>query len=378
MDGWTAWRLDRDGSPTLDSLRQQLLNQKAVTVTTDDGETAEQAFQADTRHEWLTDARSRADEGNATEIPVRQLLELWNAKARGYLVNQQIEADLANHGLTTSPSFRKVTLDTPVTVISVVTADEKAVDAEVAEAEEVAGLDPGLTVGNIPAALGGIVSVSPNATFDEVVTLMEIHDYSQLAVLTSDRGAVRAVTWKSIARCRHVHSSAGFVEAIVEAHETPYDKPLIDVLPTLQAHDFIFVRNEKNLVAGIITTADVVHAYGDLATPFFLIGELDQALNKIISRTFTLKQVLALCDPGGRRRIKGFDDLTMGDYQRTLENPESWTILGWPLDRKIFIERLDELRRMRNDVMHFDPDPLSSDTVDKLRIFLDLLRRYFS
>ena len=78
----------------------------------------------------------------------------------------------------------------------------------------------------------------------------------------------------------------------------------------------------------------------------------------------------------GTRSIRSFDDLDMGDYQRSLENPGSWAKLGWPLDRVAFVKRLDELRGVRNDVMHFNPDPVPPDSVDKLRNILSMLRQY--
>jgi hypothetical protein len=109
-------------------------------------------------------------------------------------------------------------------------------------------------------------------------------------------------------------------------------------------------------VAGIVTTADVVTAYGELVTPFFLIGELDQVLRQLISRTFALEEVTSLCDLDGSRAIQSFDDLEIGDYQRVLENPARWAKLEWPLDRATIVTRLDELRVIRNNVMHFNPD----------------------
>ena len=50
--------------------------------------------------------------------------------------------------------------------------------------------------------------------------------------------------------------------------------------------------------------------------------------------------------------------------------------LGWPLDRSTFIKRLDELRVIRNNVMHFNPEPLPANTVDRLRYILKLLRDF--
>src|SRR3712207_8440643 len=37
----------------------------------------------------------------------------------------------------------------------------------------------GLTVGNLPSALGGLKSVAPNATFEEAITKMLLNDFSQ-------------------------------------------------------------------------------------------------------------------------------------------------------------------------------------------------------
>ena len=66
----------------------------------------------------------------------------------------------------------------------------------------------------------------------------------------------------------------------------------------------------------------------------------------------------------------------MGEYQRILDDPGVWAGLGWPLDRSAFIERLDEIRQIRNDVMHFKPDPPPAGTIDKLRKLNSLLRQY--
>jgi hypothetical protein len=50
--------------------------------------------------------------------------------------------------------------------------------------------------------------------------------------------------------------------------------------------------------------------------------------------------------------------------------------MGWDLDQKSFVARLAEIRRIRNDVMHFNPDPVPANTVDRLRSINEVLRRY--
>jgi CBS domain-containing protein len=279
------------------------------------------------------------------------------------------------HGLTTSPSFRKVTLDASVRLISAQQAAKASLAPTTAQDEET-DIHVGLTVGNLPSALGGLASVPPTSTFEQAITIMLLNDYSQLAVLASSHILRGAVTWKSVAQARHASPSATFADAIVRAHEVRYDQELVDVLPILEAADFVFVRNEENKVAGILTTADVAHKYGETATPFILIGEIDRLLRYVISRTVDLDDVRKLCDLDGRRNLRSFDDLTMGDYQRVLENPTTWDSLAWPLHRAAFIKRLAEIREIRNDVMHFNIDGVPQHDVDKLRNMLRLLREY--
>ncbi|MEV4535524.1 CBS domain-containing protein [Asanoa sp. NPDC049518] len=376
VDGWLAWTVVETGR-SLDTLRQDLLDRAvSVAATVEDG--AEEAL-TQRVHERLREARKRADADQPEEFSVRELISLWGAKGRGDQIIR-IEADLANHGLVTHPSFRKVTLDAIVRLIAVPADAEEEVEAPTSttvisppEEAEIADDAIGLTVGNLPSALGGINSVEPGATFDEAITKMLLNDHSQLAVLNGKRNLRGAVTWQSIAHARHLKTDAKLSEAIEQdVSDVRYDKELIDALPELQRSGFVFVRNENNEVAGIVTTADVVHAYGEMAMPFFQIGEVDRNLRRIIARNFDLDEVQSFCN----RKVSSFDELTMGEYRRVLENPGNWTKLGWPLDRSVLIERLDEIRKIRNDVMHFNPDPPPEGTVEMLRKLNSLLRRY--
>jgi hypothetical protein len=138
----------------------------------------------------------------------------------------------------------------------------------------------------------------------------------------------------------------------------------------------VLVRDETNAIRGIVTSADVVAAYQNLATPFMLIGTLDQKLRQLLVDNFSMPDIAKLCDPGGRRVPLAFDDLTLGDYERVLESPAMWEQLNWSLDRVAFLARLKLLRSIRNDVMHFNPDPLPSDAVPSIRNILNMLDSY--
>ncbi|MFI6761207.1 hypothetical protein ACIBF5_18930 [Micromonospora sp. NPDC050417] len=374
VDGWFAWRVD-SSQRSLDSYRQELLEQAAAEPAGREEVSAEEALVARI-HDQLREWRTRADARNPERIRVRELLSLWGARDRGDHISR-IEADLANHGLATFPSFRTVTLDATVDVVSEAVEEEEATTPATSPTlDETDEVDVGFTVGNLPSALDGVMSVPPTASFEMAITAMLLNDFSQLAVMVGTHSLRGAVTWQSIAQAQHRNAAASFSEAIVPAPEVRYDQELTEILPTLEKSDFVFVRDAKNAVSGIVTTADVAHEYGRLSTPFLRIGELDRMLRRVLARTFELTDVIALCDPSGRRGISSFDDLSMGDYQRVLEHPESWAKLCWPLDRATFVERLREIREIRNDVMHFNPDPLPTDTVAKLGNILRLLRHY--
>ncbi|HET6952132.1 MAG TPA: hypothetical protein VFI47_17250 [Acidimicrobiales bacterium] len=105
-------------------------------------------------------------------------------------------------------------------------------------------------------------------------------------------------------------------------------------------------------------------------------AELDRRLRWIMGHTFSIDDLVACCDADGVRGISSFDELTFGDYQRAFEARDKWAKLGWPLDRAVFVRRLQEIREIRNDVMHFKPDPLPKDAVERLRRLLQLLKEF--
>lgn len=373
VDGWRAW-LVVDQDRLLDAVRQELLDQ-AITA---EAAKTHQESEDKTRqaiHERLRQARARADENKPERISVRELLGFWGAKDRGDQVSQ-IEADLANHGLVTSPGFRAVTLDTFVVLTTPpedITADTSEDDVPAGEDDEGDGdLDVRLTVGNL-TELDGVESVNPNSTLEEAITKMILNDVSQLAVLNGVRNLRGAVTWRSIAEAMHRKPDATFADAVdSSAQAVPYDRDLFEVLPVLQEHKFVFVLDETRTIKGVVTTTDVARHYGEVSTPFFLLGELDQTVRWILRRAFDIPTIQPFC----ARKVTSFDELTIGDYQNILGRDELWQKLGWPLDRAVFIARLEEIRRIRNKIMHFHPDPVPEDAVDKLRRFNRMLHRY--
>lgn len=72
--------------------------------------------------------------------------------------------------------------------------------------------------------------------------------------------------------------------------------------------------------------------------------------------------------------MEGTADLTLGGYHQILSNRENWEKLKLNIDRAGFAEQLDAVRKIRNDVMHFDPDGLSAEDTRTLQNFARFLR----
>jgi hypothetical protein len=53
----------------------------------------------------------------------------------------------------------------------------------------------------------------------------------------------------------------------------------------------------------------------------------------------------------------------------------NWKKLNIQIDRAEFVKKLDRVRKIRNDVMHFDPEGLSSDDKRFLSEFAKFLKR---
>lgn len=354
IDGWSAWNVDRL-SRSLFELRADLL---------DGGEENESGV-----HDRLSTLE--AD----TEVTVRELLSWWDAKGRGRNVVRTVRADLANHDLATFPDFEKVTLDASVALRRRSLNDGENINeaAVVVDLDEDDEDDLGLSLGNLPNAMTEPTSVQPNHELCVAITHMTLDDYSQLPVIDTGGGLRGAVTWKSIAHAALTGTTTLVHQALVDAPDRPFDAELIDVLPELLTSGFIVVMGPDKEVAGIVTMADVVEAYGDLASPFIVVGEIDHLLRRVL-RTQLTETELADAVSTATRHVGSFDDLTFGDYQSLLGRKELWSQLGTVLDKKVFVRRLDEVRRMRNSLAHFDPDPLEEGELDKLRRFLDAVR----
>ena len=90
---------------------------------------------------------------------------------------------------------------------------------------------------------------------------------------------------------------------------------------------------------------------------------------------YTIEELRTACESSEQERtIERISDLTLGEYIRLIENPTNWEKLSLSVDREVFVHKLDDIRQIRNDVMHFDPDGIAEEDLGKLRDFTRLMQ----
>jgi hypothetical protein len=97
----------------------------------------------------------------------------------------------------------------------------------------------------------------------------------------------------------------------------------------------------------------------------------------LIQGNISLEDVKNAKDPADPDRdVQSVANLTLGEILWLVQNETNWSRLGLiGVDRKIFVEELSAVAKIRNDVMHFNIDPNDQDVVVPLQRFARFLQR---
>src|SRR5687767_9525110 len=118
---------------------------------------------------FLKDAAQR-DRDNLVRLSIRELLQRWGHKRRGYWVVNQIEQDLEAAGLTTNPPFTQGWIDATVELVPkdlVEPEDATGQGGNGARPLDESGAEPGevtILVGSLRSAGHGVCHVMADST----------------------------------------------------------------------------------------------------------------------------------------------------------------------------------------------------------------------
>ncbi len=332
----------------------------------------------ETADDLLEDA-ARQPAGQEIQISIRDFIGYWDARRRGSWVVERILKSLDQHGVVTIPSFEHGWIDNTILLVPMrrLQQEPEPVSVTVIEPPTPTSADsPGAwRFRDLRAATAGLTAIPKEATVQRAQSLMIQNDFSQLAVMSGARELMGAVSWESITRAKMHDAKAGLRQATVPAVVVELDEEVLPRVRDIIQRGFVFVRQRDRTFCGIATTTDLSSAFEDLAGPFLLIGDVERRLRRLIGGVFDLADLQAARHPGDAERVvRDVSDLAVGEYIRLLDRDEAWQRLGWDADRGIFIQSLHSFRELRNEVMHFSPDPLDPGKVAVVRHLLAWLR----
>lgn len=317
-------------------------------------------------YKWLSEIaeRMKAEIDRAAaptpeQLTVREFIGKYGYVMRGAYIVSRIRNDLEKLDLRTNPDFEEVYLGSTIAIELYSEATDSTSPGEPDSATH--------RIGTLEAANKSPVSVNPEDPLEKATTIMRIHDYSRLPVMTGERGLKGVISWQSIGARLSLGQKCEYVrECMDPAREIPASTPLFNAIGGIAEHGYVLVRGEDNLITGIVTSGDISDQFMQLAGPFLLIGEIEGHLRRLAHRKFTVEE-MQNASPEGQGNIEGLANLTLGGYCRLLQNPEHWERLNLNIDRKEFVKHLDSVRKIRNDIMHFNPDGLSDEDISMLK-----------
>lgn len=344
----------------------------------------------------LLRVREELDAGQIpVSVSVSELLRWVGAERRGANVVYEISQALKRNGIETKPYFNYPSLDSVLEfrlldapgAAAEPQAQEAAVGHENQQAEDAieapleylggAMSEPAFRVSRLEAATRPPVTVAPDCSLEEAMTIMMMRDFSQLPVVNG-RELKGIVTWSSVAWHLMFDNPkpAAVRECMKQAVEVKHSDSLFDVIQRIAEESYVLVRSADNRISGIVTSTDLNLQFQQLSEPFLLLGEIENFIRSLIDGKFTADELKQIRNPEDQgREVASVADLTLGETIRLVQDPERWRRTGLQIDRASFVKELDRVREVRNDVMHFDPDPISDEDHDALRAFVRFLHQ---
>lgn len=224
--------------------------------------------------------------------------------------------------------------------------------------------------------------IKRDAKLNEATTLMLLHKYSQLPVISNTlRDLCGYISWETIGSA----ITNGIKSDLVKDYMNPLvktlsvDTPILKAINTVHKYEFVVVLSREREVCGIVTTTDISSQFLAITEPFVLLEQIENHIRLLLDDRFLLEDIHKICNPElEEREINGIDDLTFGQYIRLMENPANWVKLDINCDQTLFIKKLHEVRNIRNDIMHFEPAGITSEQHDLLRQVSEFLNKIIS
>jgi CBS domain-containing protein len=322
------------------------------------------------KDEFLELVKEIKDNDKEFEITPRELLNFFGCEKRTSGNVAYINRFLDENQLETEPNFVNCWIDGNI----IIKHKKKATTKN--------GIDPIQRIKILPSSNKEPLYISKDSTLKEAITIMMMHNYSQLPVMNGPRNVVGYVSWETIGYALTNGQNSPEIKYYTNSDVTKlsYETPLLDAISTIIEKGFVLVFKQDNTISGILTIADISAQFLSVTEPFILLEQIENHIRQILDKKFLVTDLKEFCKIGEiERDIEFIDDLNFGDYILIVGKQENWEKLNLSIERIPFIKQLDKIRQIRNDVMHFDPEGITKEQKEdliKMSKFLMELRKY--
>ena len=292
-------------------------------------------------------------------ITTRDLLGYFYYEKRSSGNTARIDEFLKEKNLETEPNYQETWIDGEITLKYKETAKSK------------------LSI--LPSANNIPITITRDAKISEAITLMMMKKFSQLPVMSNPRSVAGFISWETLAIGISNGNTSSDVKDYLKTDFTilPKDTPLLEAIKIVIKEEVVLVQEKNKSLCGIVTIADISSQFFSLTEPFLLLERIENLIRLLLDDKFLIEDIKGICQQG-EEEPKFIDDLTFGQYIRLIENEDGWNKLGLKIERKLFIKQLDEIRKTRNDIMHFDTDGITdsqrNDLVNMAHFLTELVK----
>jgi len=242
--------------------------------------------------------------------------------------------------------------------------------------EHIDDFDPINRLSVLAAASKTPISISRDATLEKAYHLMWKNEFSQLPIMNGDREVLGIISWQTIAKGLIAKKTSNTVKDFMTNNFIVLDEntPLFEAIKQVIKKGIVFVSNKENKIKGPVTTSDLNEQFIEQIEPYILLEQIENYIRLILHDKIILEDIVKLITiEDEERKLLSISDMTYGEYLRVIENSDMWKLLGLPFDRADFVNDLDDIRKIRNGVMHFHPDSISEKELNVLRKMSDFL-----
>ena len=345
---------------------------------------------------WLVERASLVKSGEVVRVTVRELLSHFGLSRRSSGAIIQVRRALRGLGLSTSPKFYAVNIDSLVGIV----VRQATVESDEDNREDVR--QPIITFGMLRVveeqrilrdksrAKPGRNSypkwiVSPQDNIEAVAILLAEENVDFVPVGTSEDAIMGVIAWDDVAtqdllkrdrtqvKCSKICRPPVFVREAESVYDKKYE---------ITKHGCVFVKDDTGRCFAVVRSGDLASELLRLTESFLLLQEIENLVRMIISQANPSVQEI---DESAHEDRRGsgltLDQLTFSEYKSLILHAgvrarfAQYFGLGEQLVRQIANEHIEHTRVIRNKVLHFHPDENNDQAKAVLSNTRDYLRR---